>query len=172
MKVVWSQYIIAMYTHKMVSEKTNRSLKFFPKWKKNYNTNFLSNVNIFRKRRIIYLNTCNFFLYILYTNIYEQLKIIILKRFISICQIKLYRNMHAIDILKINVILKLIHDRIEFNSPISFSVMNDISNKQINSDAKFYYVIYKIQGYETKHLAEAREDIKGNAIKIKCDAMQ
>lgn len=50
--------------------------------------------------------------------------------------------------------------------------MNDISNKRIDSDAKFYHVIYKVQGYETKHLAEARGDIKGNVIEIKCDAMQ
>lgn len=67
--------------------------------------------------------------------------------------------------LKSNVVLKIIHDHLVsslIDSSTSFSVINDISNKRIDSDAKFYRVRF-IKHKDTQwSIAKARATNKTN----------
>lgn len=68
--------------------------------------------------------------------------------------------------LKSNVVLKIIHDHLAsslIDSSTSFSVINDISNKRIDSDAKFYRVRFIKHKDMQWSIAKARE------YKMNCD---
>lgn len=90
--------------------------------------------NIFRKKRDIYLNITFLFIFYIWAIInlnFKGIYLYVRKKVV---------NMHAMQYLKSNVVLKIIHNRFAsslIDSSIPFSVINDISNKRIDSDAKF-----------------------------------